>query len=179
MLIGGVGYRNLRDHSLGLAVSDHLAGRAWPEGIAVEDLSYNPIAVVQRLQEDPPGRMILVAAVRRPGRRPGQVEAYLWDGALPDAEAIQRAVSEAVTGVIFLDNTLVVGRHFGGLPQEVAVVEVEPELEEFGDELSPAVAGCFEGVCELVARLAVDAAAAGRLPEAPLGGGRRLGAEAG
>lgn len=174
VLIGGLGYRNLRDHSLGVAVSDRLAGRAWPAGVAVEDVSYNPIALVQRLQDDPPARAVLVAAVPRPGRRPGAVEAYRWDGALPDAERIQHAVAEAVTGVIFLDNTLVVGRHFGGLPAEVAVVEVEPEVEEFGDDLSSAVAGCFERVCELVGRLATDADAARRLPEAPLGGGRRV-----
>ena len=58
---------------------------------------------------------------------------------LPSDEEIQRAVTEAVTGVIALDNTLVVARHFGALPDEVVVVEVEPGVQEFGDTFSDAV----------------------------------------
>jgi hydrogenase maturation protease len=173
-LVGGLGYRNLRDHSLGVAVTDLLAEREWPAGILVEDVSYNPIAVVQRLQDQPVDRALVVAAIERPGRAPGTIEAYRWDGALPDAERIQAAVAEAVTGVILLDNTLVVGRHFGGLPAEVLVVEVEPAVQEFGDELSPVVAAVFDRVCELVTRLATDPEAANRLPAASLGGSRRM-----
>lgn len=174
VLIGGLGYRNLRDHSLGVAVSDLLAEREWPPGVLVEDVSYNPIAVVQRLQDDPVDRAVVVAGISRPGRAAGTIEAYRWDGALPDAERIQTAVAEAVTGVIFLDNTLVVARHFGALPEEVLVVEVEPAVEEFGEEFSPVVAQAFEPVCALVTRLATDAEAARRVPQAPLGGGRRI-----
>lgn len=178
VLVGGIGYRNLRDHSIGIEVTDCLAGRSWPDGpdeVVVEDLSYNPIAVVQRLEDDPPDRRfrlaVLVAGVARGGgRRPGAVTAYRWDGALPPPEEIQRAVTEAVTGVIALDNTLVVARHFGALPAQVVVVEVEPEVEEFGDAFSPVVSGVFPTVCELVTRLALDDGAAARLPLAPLGG---------
>lgn len=177
-LVGGLGYRNLRDHSLGVVVSDRLAELEWPEGVLVEDVSYNPIAVVQRLQDQPVDRVLLVAAIERPGRAPGTIEAYRWDGALPDAERIQAAVAEAVTGVILLDNTLVVGRHFGGLPEEVLVVEVEPAIHEFGDDFSPAVAAAFDRVCELVTRLAKDQDAAPRLPESSLGGGRRVSRDA-
>jgi len=172
VVVGGVGYRNLRDHSVGLTVVDRLEGRLPAAEVVVEDLSYNPIAVVQWLEEISPrfARAVLVAAVERPGRRPGAVTAYRWDGALPGPDEIQRAVGEAVTGVIALDNTLVVARHFGGLPDEVAVVEVEPVVHEFGEAFSPEVAAAFDGICDLVASLACDAAAAGRLPRAPLGG---------
>lgn len=173
--MGGVGYRNLRDRSVGVLVSDRLGGRPWPVGVAVEDLSYNPVAVVQRLEDEPPGalrRLLLVSGVSRPGRAPGQVDAYRWDGALPSPERIQDAVAEAVTGVIALDNTLVVAGHFRALPPEVVVVEVEPGTEEFGEALAPAVAAAFEDVCALVGRLATDDDAARRLPAAALGGGR-------
>ncbi|MEO6196318.1 MAG: hydrogenase maturation protease [Thermoanaerobaculia bacterium] len=175
VIVGGIGYRNLRDHSVGVAVADCLAGRDWPEGVVVEDLSYNPIAVLQRLEDEPAdrrfARAVLVAGVQRGGRRPGSVTAYRWDCALPSPDEIQRAVTEAVTGVISLDNTLVVTRYFGALPDEVAVIEVEPALHEFGDELGPEVAGVFATVCELVTRLAGEAGAAARLPRAALGGG--------
>jgi hydrogenase maturation protease len=173
VIVGGVGYRNLRDHSVGVAVIDRLEARAWPAGVVVEDLSYNPIAVVQRLDDEPADRRferaVVVAAVER-GRAPGTVTAYRWDGVLPGDEEIQRAVTEAVTGVIALDNTLIVAQHFAALPDEVIVVEVEPAVHEFGEVFSDAVTGVFDPVCELVARLATDAGAGTQLPRSPLGG---------
>lgn len=175
VLVGGIGYRNLRDHSMGVAVVEHLSLRDWPAGVRVEDLSYGPIAVLQRLQDEPAGepfdRVVLVSAVPREGRRPGTVSAYRWDGVLPPDELIQRAVGDAVTGVIFLDNTVVVTTYFGGLANEVVVVEVEPELHEFGDAFGPAVAAVFDEVCELVARLATRDDVVAALPVAPLGTG--------
>lgn len=175
VIVGGVGYRNLRDHSAGVAVTDRLAGHDWPPGIVVEDLSYNPIAVVQRLDDEPAGsrfaRAVFVTAVSRGGgRTPGSVTAYRWDCVLPPADAVQRAVTDAVTGIIMLDNTLVVARQFGALPPEVAVVEVEPLAHEFGDVFSRPVALAFDDVCRTVTRLASDAAAFRALPVAPLGG---------
>lgn len=174
-IVAGIGYRNLRDHSVGVAVIDRLAGWRGGDDVAVEDLSYNPIAVGQRLEDEPPDRRftraVVVGAAER-GHRPGAVTAYRWDGVLPRDEEIQRAVSEAVTGVIALDNTLVVTRHFGWLPDEVVVIEVEPGVQEFGEELSEAVAEAMDEVCALVVTMATDAAAASRLPCAPLGGAR-------
>ena len=173
VLVAGVGYRNLRDHSFGVAVTDRLATHPWPGDVVVEDLSYNPIAVGQWLQDEaghrPFARAIVVAAVERAGRAPGAVCAYRWDGALPADDDVQQAVAEAVTGVIALDNTLIVGRRFGGWPDDIAVVEVEPAVHEFGDTFSPAVERVFERACALVSRLATDEAAAARLPRAALG----------
>src|SRR5215510_3806920 len=102
VIVAGVGYRNLRDHSLGVEVADRLEAASWTDDVVVEDLSYNPIAVVQRLEDEPPEqrfqRAVVVSAVER-GRPPGTVSAYRWDGVLPGDEEIQRAVTEAVTGV--------------------------------------------------------------------------------
>jgi hydrogenase maturation protease len=174
VIIGGVGYRNLRDHSFGVAVADRLQAIPWPPDIVVEDLSYNPIAVGQRLEDEAAEqrfqRAVVIAAVERGGRPPGTVAAYRWDGVLPPAEDIHRAVAEAVTGVIALDNTLVITRYFGTLPEEVVVVEVEPAVHEFGDTFSPLVDRRFEGVCRLVRTLATEADVVERLPRAPLGG---------
>ena len=177
-LIGGVGYRDLRDHSIGVMVSDQLARQSWPSHVVVEDVSYNPIAVVQRLQDEPEAarfdRVVIVGATPRAGRDAGTVTSYRWDGALPDDESVQAAVADAVTGVIALDNTLVVGRYFGGLPLDTVVIDVEPELHEFGDTLSPTLERRFDHLCDLVTRLALDRDAAQSLPLAPLGGGYRL-----
>ncbi|MBA3496009.1 MAG: hypothetical protein H0T86_02770 [Gemmatimonadales bacterium] len=177
VIIGGIGYRNLRDHSVGVMVTDILEWREWPDHIAVEDLSYGPIAVVQRFEDDPPERrfdraIFVAASARGDGRAPGAVTAYRWDGVLPTPERIQGAVGEAVTGVIAIDNTLVVGRYFGALPDEVIVVEVEPEVEAPGEAFGPTVEAAFQSICGLVTKLALDPAAAAELPLAPLGGVR-------
>ena len=173
VIVAGVGYRNLRDHSVGVEVADRLATRAWPPGVVVEDLSYNPIAVVQRLEDEPAERRferaVVVAAVER-GRTPGTVAGYRWDGVLPGDDEIHRAVTEAVTGVIALDNTLVVAAHFEALPPEVVVIEVEPAEHEFGEGFSDAVARACDAACDLAAALATDASAAVRLRRGPLGG---------
>jgi hydrogenase maturation protease len=182
VIVAGVGYRNLRDHSVGVEVADRLEAEAWPDDVVVEDLSYNPIAVVQRLEDEPAERRfqraVVVAAVERSGRAPGTVAAYRWDGVLPIDEEIHRAVTEAVTGVIALDNTLVVTRHFGALPDEVVVVEVEPAVHEFGDTFSDVVGRQFEAVCELVRTFATNAEAVERLACAPLGGTALAGVKA-
>jgi hydrogenase maturation protease len=174
VLVAGVGYRNLRDHSVGVAVTDRLATRTWSGDIVVEDLSYNPIAVVQWLEDEPPERhftrAVVVGSVEREGRSAGTMAAYRWDGVLPGNDEIQRAVAEAVTGVIALDNTLIVARYFRALPVDVVVVEVEPAIHEFGEAFSDVVARGFDAVCDLVVRLASDDGAAARLPRAPLGG---------
>lgn len=174
VIVAGLGYRNLRDHSIGVAVTDRLERETWPAGVAVEDLSYNPIAVLQRLEDEPADerfeRAVVVAAVERNGRVPGTIAAYRWDGVLPVEAEIHRAVTEAVTGVIALDNTLVVTRHFGALPGEVVVVEIEPAVHEFGEAFSDVVARRFETVCDLVRTYATNSEAVERLPRAPLGG---------
>lgn len=180
VIVGGVGYPNLRDHSIGLAVMERLQRRTWPGHVSVEDLSYsyNPIALVQRLEDEPEdrrfGRVVLIAAAERPGRAPGTVAAYRWNGALPSPEVIQAAVAEAVTGVIALDNTLIIARHLGALPGEAVVVEVEPQDHEWGDELSAPVARIFEPLCEFVSRVVSDSSVVLQLERTPLGAGPPL-----
>ena len=46
-------------------------------------------------------------------------------------------MSEAVTGVISLDNLLVVTEAFGAFPDDVRVVEAEPADESWGEGFSP------------------------------------------
>jgi hydrogenase maturation protease len=149
VLIGGIGYRNLRDGSVGLHVVERLADRA-ADGIEVEDVSYHPVGLSQNLQERPDyDRLVFVGAVGR-GRSPGTITAYRWDGILPDERETQIRVSEAVTGVISLDNTLVVCGALGGLPDDVRVVEVEPASEDWGEELSPEIEERLPEIVEAV-----------------------------
>ena len=138
VLVGGVGYRYLRDGALGPYFSDRLERHAT-EDLEVEDLSYHAVGLSQNLQERPPyDRLVLVAAVNR-GRPPGTVEAYRWDGALPERDAIQERVADAAMGSISLDTLLIVCGALGGLPDDVRVVEVEPADEGWGEGFSPVI----------------------------------------
>ena len=138
VLVGGVGYRFLRDGAIGPYMADELAAGA-ANGIEVEDLGYHPIGFTQNLQDRPAyDRIVLVGAIAR-GREPGTVTAYRWDHALPSDKDIQERVSEAVTGVISLDNLLIVTEAFGAFPRDVRVVEVEPADEGWGEGFSPVV----------------------------------------
>ncbi|MBA3301222.1 MAG: hydrogenase maturation protease [Thermoleophilaceae bacterium] len=138
VLVGGVGYRFLRDGAVGPYMADHLAAAAT-NGIEVEDLGYHPVGFTQNLQDRPAyDRVVLIGAIAR-GREPGTVTAYRWDHALPSPKEIQERVSEAVTGVISLDNLLIVTEQFGAFPEDVRVVEIEPADEGWGEGFSPII----------------------------------------
>jgi hydrogenase maturation protease len=108
------------------------------------------VGLSQNLQERRDyDRVVLVAAIAR-GREPGTVTSYRWDGQLPDDKEVQTRVSEAVTGVISLDNTLVVCGALGGLPDDVRVVEVEPASEQWGEELSTEIEERLPEIVEAV-----------------------------
>ncbi len=173
VLIGGVGYPDLADVSVSWQVVDALERRRLPDGVVAEDISYNPVAVAQRLDDEPAGArfaaVVMVGAVRR-GHPPGTVTAYRWDGVLPDPREVQGAVTDAVTGIIHLDNTLIVTRQLQALPARVAVVEIEPLVESFGEPLSPPVERACAAACDLAVGLAADPAAFDALPVCALGG---------
>lgn len=174
--MGGVGYHDLSDFSVGPILSGRLAAEAWPDAVTVEDLSYGPVAVLHRLaEEDPPfERLVVIGAVRR-GREPGALAAYRWDGALPDTEAIQERVAEAVTAVVGLENLVIVVAGLGGAPHEVYVVEVEPWIEAMGDDLSPPVAAAASEAARVAREIALAPAGTTPVPVAPLGGAARDG----
>jgi hydrogenase maturation protease len=157
ILIAGVGYQNMRDASLGSLLIPALAQQPWPPDIEIIDMFFGPVHAVHWLQ-DRPGhftRVVFVSAVER-GRAPGSIHTYRWDGALPDATAIQERVAEAVTGMVSLDGMLIVTGHFGALPVEVFVVEVEPADTSWGAGLSPVVAARLDDVIGAVRRAALE-----------------------
>jgi hydrogenase maturation protease len=147
VLVGGVGYRYLRDESVGPWAIEQLAERATDE-VEVEDLGYHPVGFIHNLEErEPYDRIVFISAVRR-GRAPGTIDVYAWDRELPDRDAIQERVAEAVTGVISLDNLLIVTCALGPLPDDVRVVEIEPGEEGWGEGFSPVIEERLDDVLE-------------------------------
>lgn len=151
VLVSGIGYSNQSDLSFGRVLYGELAEMSWPDNVHVEDLNFGPIMIYQWLEESPVkfDRVVLVSAANR-GREPGTLEVYPWDGILPDEAGIQACVEEAITGVISLENLLVVCKHFGVLPDDVTIIEIEPQKEDFGMEFSAAVAARVGDAIELV-----------------------------
>ena len=157
-------------------LSDELEPLADPPSLLVEDLCYGPVAVAQWFLDEarvaPITRAVFITAIaREDGRAPGTICAYRWDHALPTDDEIQRCVVDAVTGVILLDNTLIVVEWMQALPDETIVIEVEPLEHAFGDGMSPAVAHAYDEVKALALHVAADAAAGHALPVRALGGG--------
>ena len=69
---------------------------------------------------------------------------------MPSEEEIQGRIAEAVTGVIDLDNLLVIAQHFRVLAKEVVVIEVEPVAFESGEFCSAAVTALVPDIIEMV-----------------------------
>ena len=156
VLVGGVGYRFLRDLSFGPLLTDALRREAWPEGVEIEDLSYGPVAILHNFDARAAyDRLVLVAGVKR-GRPSGSVTQYRWDGRLPDEEEIQARVEEAGSGVISLDNLLVFLTYFRRLPEEVVVIEVEGAEEDWGEGFTPEVEAAIPRVVAQIRALTAD-----------------------
>jgi len=141
VLVSGIGYSNLGDMSFGRVLLSTLAEMDWPAHVQVEDLNYGPIMIYQTLEASTIKyeKVVLVAAAKRE-RKPGTLEIYRWNGKLPEDAEIQARIEEAITGVIDLDNLLIVCKHFGVLPDNVTIVEIEPQSSEWGLEFTPVVA---------------------------------------
>ena len=156
VFIGGVGYPFLRDFSVGPVLVPELRKLDWPAGVEIDDLNVGgPIAAVHRFQEEAPyERVIIFGSVRRE-RVVGQLYAYLWDGELPDPEDIQARVSEAVTGVISLDNLLIIGGYFKIWPPQVIVIELEPRDEAWGEAFSEPVQAALPRIVATIRQLSV------------------------
>jgi hydrogenase maturation protease len=157
ILIACVGYRFMRDLSIGPDLVPMLSQLDWPEGVEVCDLHFGPIHMVHWLEERPGhyNRIVFVAGVGR-GREPGRIYCYRWNGLLPDADEIQQRVGEGVTGVISLDNLLIVGQYFGALASDVIIVEIEPEDTGWGPGFSAHVDTALPEVIETVRRAALE-----------------------
>lgn len=159
VLIGGVGYRWMRDASFGLVAGDALARQGWPDGVEVADLGYGALYVALDLADaNPPyDRIILVAAVRR-DRVAARLYSTHWVPPPADADDLQERIREAGAGVIDLDHLLRIARHFGGLPDDVVCIELEPADVSAGEGLSDAAAPCLEETLRLVRAHAVTPA---------------------
>lgn len=138
VFIGTVGYHNLCNHSIGSKLLPQLQEMNWADGVDVDELNWGPIAIVQKFQAFLVSydRVILLSAIERPDRKIGDITVYKWQGKLPDEDMIQRCVGDAVTGVISVENLLIIGEYFKIWPAETFFVDVEPGPEQAGEDFT-------------------------------------------
>lgn len=135
-LIGIVGYSPVLEcYPLGPRLMSALeAATDGIAGVEVSNLTWGPIHVVQQFQDADakrPDRVVLIGAAAV-SSRPGQVKAYRWaGGSLPDA-AVQERVYEAVTGIVDIENTLMIGEYFRIWPSECFTIEADIPSDGFG-----------------------------------------------
>jgi hypothetical protein len=153
VLVGALGYRWFGDGSFALAAGDELTNAQWPTGVDVDvwDLGYGALHVALDLGDvDPPYDRLVLLAVQERGREPARLYRYRCDTAPSSNEEIQARMYEAGAGVIDLDHLLVIGRHFGALPDDVVAIELEPRAGTTGDRLSAEAAELLPDVMAMV-----------------------------
>lgn len=134
--IGLVGYYPfIRGHPLGPELKERLEVSAWAgHTVTLKEMNWGPIAIVQEFQASGEvyDRFVLVGAVDR-GLENGTVSCRQWIGGKLDVMAVQQRVFEAVTGIVSLDNLLVIGEHFGIWPKELITVEIQLSPDSVGE----------------------------------------------
>jgi len=134
--LGLVGYYQfIRGYPLGPELRERLDLMSWPgHQVDIKEMNWGPVAIVQDFQASDIcyDRVVLIAAVQRGGPT-GAVRCRQWVGGELDVMAIQNRIFEAVTGIISVDNLLVIGEHFGIWPEQLIVIEVELPNEAIGN----------------------------------------------
>ena len=135
--VGLVGYYQFfRGYLLGPELKEGLDDLTWPEhNVEIKEMNWGPVAIVQDFQANPTvyDRVVLISAVQRGGKSTGTVTCRQWTGGALEVSAVQDRIFEAVTGIISVDNLLVIGAHFGIWPKELIVIEVELPDDSVGN----------------------------------------------
>jgi hydrogenase maturation protease len=150
VLIGGIGLPWLRDLDFGTSWLARAAELDWSDDVILEDLSYSAHRVMHRLEELRPRKVVLVGCMPRGTDPAGSIRRYRLPTEPPDPVEVHERLTEAVGGIIDLDHTLFVCRHWKALPDDTTVIEVEPEDREFGMGFSPKVDEAVATVLEMV-----------------------------
>ncbi len=165
-LIGGFGRPGMRDLDFGRQIVEYLQHLEWPEGVVVEDLSCSAPLVLHRLQELRPAKVVLVGAVARDLDPPATLRRYRVDLAPLEAARVHRSVEESVMGLVDIDHTLAMARHWGALPVDTVVIEVEPAEVSFGLGFSEELGACLDAIVDKVREELADVAhGAGQAPD--------------
>ena len=135
-LIGIVGYSAIMDsYPLGPPLMTGLeTALADAPSVTIENFTWSPVHIVQRFENDEmpkPERMVLIG-LSATTINPGNVTACQWRGGKASELTVQERVYEAVTGIVDLENTLMIGEYFKAWPTECFTIEADMQPNTFG-----------------------------------------------
>lgn len=156
--IGTVGYHILGNHSIAPMLLPELQKMIIAPHIKIDELNWGPVAVIQQFQAEaiPYQKVVLLCAIERPERQIGEITIFQWKGGLPDEEQIQACMGDAATGVISVENLLVLGQYFEIWKDEVYLIDVEPGSEIAGEQLTAGMEQQIPEILNTVFRLATE-----------------------
>jgi hydrogenase maturation protease len=139
----GAGSRMMRDERIGIAVLDELARRDLPECVTLRETGTDGYGLINDLEDTD---VAIIVDCAEMGRAPGTVVAFGPDEVESTVEDRRMSVhSINLLGVVQLAQTL-------GYAARIRIVGVQPQVVEFGDELSESVAAALPRAVELVER---------------------------
>ena len=155
----------MRDLDFGRQIVDYFQQLEWPDGVVVEDLSIAAPLVLHRLQELRPAKLVLVGAVRRDVDPPATLRRRRLDLTPPGPAEVHGSLEESIAEMVDLDHTMIVVRHWGELPVDTVVIEVEPAEWSFGLGFSEELAACVDPILDMVREELAEASNDAGLPQ--------------
>ena len=136
MMVGIVGYSAVvESYPLGPKLMEELENIFGDNpNVILENFTWSPVHIVQRLQGGEmtrPDRIVLVGLAAG-SSKPGTVAGHRWVGGTQPEAKVQERIYEAVTGIVDLENTLMIGSYFNVWPDECLTVEADLAPDTFG-----------------------------------------------
>ena len=135
-MVGIVGYSAVvESYPLGPKLMEELENIFGDNpNVILENFTWSPVHIVQRLQGGEmtrPDRIVLVGLAAG-SSKPGTVAVHRWVGGTQPEAKVQERIYEAVTGIVDLENTLMIGSYFNVWPDECLTVEADLAPDTFG-----------------------------------------------
>ncbi len=136
VMVGIVGYSAVvESYPLGPKLLEELEEIFGDDpNVLLENFTWSPVHIVQRLQGGEmtrPDRIVLVGLAAG-SIKPGTVAVHRWIGGTQPEVKVQERIYEAVTGIVDLENTLMIGSYFKVWPNECLTVEADLAPDTFG-----------------------------------------------
>lgn len=122
----------MRDDGVGIHVVRELEVRRLPPNVEVHDGKTNAFEVLEYM--DGRDKAIIIDAYQT-GAKPGTIHRFTFD---PDKAEYNSALNLSMHDINFVD-ALRAGKKAYRLPREIVIIGVEPEVLDYGLELSPEV----------------------------------------
>ena len=136
VMVGIVGYSAVvESYPLGPKLLEELENIFGDNpNVILENFTWSPVHIVQRLQGGEmtrPDRIVLVGLAAG-SSKPGTVAVHRWVGGTQPEAKVQERIYEAMTGIVDLENTLMIGSYFNVWPDECLTVEADLAPDTFG-----------------------------------------------